>query len=380
MAKDFDICTAADQIINASPLLERESMSLENGAMNAGDANVLVRRNISAGAVLKGAGALLVEGSLAGSPRWPCRVEMGGDVVVLGSVENAHLSGRHIWVGKDASHCQLMAVGNVAFGGDVADARILSGDYEAERRLIEEMKIKVSKAREEQEHLEGKVRFEERRMDRVIQATQINLHLELGNIIQNLRKRIAIDLKPFYRIVGPKTAEEIDLSLMEFFSRGVVGMLARTNRDYLVKNPNRQTIFLGVIRSLRDLFSITRQLDRHIQGVVEMESLIPPMLERLKEKRTTVCVRKALRPEVEVRFVCPEVKEIEEGETAIFKQIGMLNVQPNPETAQYKVTRVDVNEGVSALDVDSGELQGVLFHMHEGQVTWERIEVPCEQV
>ena len=155
MLGDFDIQLAGQEILSSGSLVQTETLSLESPTFEGGRSDILVNGDVTAGAAVKGTQSLVVKGSLIGSERWPCRIEVDGDVVVFGDVKYAHVTGRSIRIGADARHCRLTAQRGLEVGKDLSNARIAVGEFDSENRKIEEAKQKILQTKQEGSSLSG---------------------------------------------------------------------------------------------------------------------------------------------------------------------------------------------------------------------------------
>ncbi len=371
MLGDFDIQSAAQEILSAGRIVETETLTVDSGPLDAGDSNALVSGDVTAGAVVRGRQSLLVEGSLVGEADRPCRIEVEGDVVVIGEVRHARITGRGIWIGTKARHCRLTAQQDIEIGGDLFDARIVAGELDLGKRKIEERKQNLAKAQREREFIEQQLRIEERRVDKLLKVTRVVLDFSIGQIVQRKRNRVKVDLRPFYKVVGEKTEEEIDRALLEFFAKAVVGLLTKANRGYIGGSPNRQKVFRSVVRSLHDLFFLTRKSDRQSNQIAPGEAELNALIDALSNQTSAVYVRGAVLPDIDLQFVLPDVEWLEEGEVSIGMQTARLTLRPGADADQREVIRLDTSGEDTVLSPNPEELQGISIRVHEGRVVWE---------
>jgi len=192
-------------------------------------------------------------------------------------------------------------------------------------------------------------------------------------IIQWDNDQVEIHLQPFHQTVGEKSAEEEDRAFLEFFTRGIVGLLSRLNRAQLISSPTHQRAFMGVIKNLRDLFSQTLQRDRQVKRIEENEAELKRWIQRLRTQRHAVSVKGAVVPNVELQFVLPEGELVNEEELSIRTQTTKLVLQPGSTTDAYQTTLTDIKGEESIVHPSAEELQGISLHVQEGQVVWEQL-------
>ncbi len=143
MLEHFDIQSAAREILSAGRIVEADADTLDTGVFDAEGSNALINGNIAADAVVKGAKSLLVQGSLLGEAKRLCRIQMGGEVVVSGEVKYAQIAAHSIRIGAGAKRCRLAAQADIWVGSDLADARMVVGEFASAKRKIEKLKQKA---------------------------------------------------------------------------------------------------------------------------------------------------------------------------------------------------------------------------------------------
>ena len=175
--KGSDIQAAARHILQSVPVLEVDTVGPDEGVLDGGEAAVLVKGDLTAGASLRGAGSLIVEGSVMGRSNRPCQIDMGGEVVVLGSVRQAEIRAQRIRIGKQTSKCLFTTEVELEVDGDLVDARIVSGGMGSQEEKVQRLKQKLTQARKEREFIERQVKLDQKRTDRLFQATRISFDL-----------------------------------------------------------------------------------------------------------------------------------------------------------------------------------------------------------
>ena len=55
-------------------------------------------------------------------------------------------------------------------------------------------------------------------------------------IVLHERDRIWVDLSKFYKHVADKSPSDQTAALREFFAKGIIGLLSKINRSYIVAN------------------------------------------------------------------------------------------------------------------------------------------------
>ena len=120
MSNTFDIQPAIDAIATAGDLIEMKTpLTPERQVFDVGDSNALVQGNVDRDLTIKGNQSLLLQGSVAGKPDAPCRIEVNGDVVVTGAVRQTHNHSANIHMAGLVEHSHLIASGDIVIGANV---------------------------------------------------------------------------------------------------------------------------------------------------------------------------------------------------------------------------------------------------------------------
>ena len=361
---------AAREIVSSGRLIETESV--ESEAFDAGDANALVSGDVNGGANIRGKESLVVEGSLIGKPNEPCQVEFRGDVVVKGRVEHASIIGRKIQIGGEGKNCRLTAQKDIEIGSTLTNSRTLSGDFTPINNSYEKLKEHIKRKEEGREQLERELHIAERTLDKHLKTTHAGLDMNAGRMIQRRRNRVKIDLQPLYQLVGDRTEDELDTALLEFFNKGIAGLLTKANKGYIGSNSMRQKVFLQLIHSLRTQFTATRSLDRYDRELDAHRSACDELLESLRNQSATpVTVHGEVAPDVEMWFVRAAVEEFDDGEVTINSERASLKVTANGSNPH--VVRVGLKGESEELEPDRHDLSNVTLQLEEDQVVWTRI-------
>ena len=371
MLGDFDILAAAGEITSSEHVHQVDSLAMENGTIEIFDANLQVNGDMMPGGVVKGSRSVLVKGTLQGNERWPCHIEVDGDIVIMGDVSCAQLMGRSIFIGGQVKDCQLSGQLGIEVGGNLSQARIAVGEFDQERRQILVIVDTLSKVGARRDYAGRQLRLDQKRVDRMFNTTRVDFAFSLGNVIRRKRRRIEVDLRPFYDVVQTRTEAEIDQAIVEFFAKGVVGALTRTNQNFLRSNRNRQKILMEVIRNLHELFLLTRGFDKMTKQVAGLESDLNDLIEGVNGRKTGVYVKGAMRPDVDIRFVIPTVSREEDGEVALEADTAHLQMRNGEDGLDVK--RVDSSGEEEDVSCEPGAFECVTVHVHEGLVVWDGV-------
>jgi len=365
-----DIESAAQAILSTGRIVETETLTLDDGVVDAGESHALINGDVTVGAGLKGAKSLVVQGALLGEADRLCQIEMGEDAVVLGSARYAHVVARSILIGRETRDCRLTAQADIRIGGDLADSRIVVGEFSGEKQGIEELKQRIRQLEHDRRSVEQQLRIDEKRMGRQLQTASFGLDVSAGHLVRQSDNLVQIDLQSLYKIIGEKSEQDVDRALLEFFSKAVVGVLVRNNRHHIVNNPNRQRIFFGTVKSLRNLFLLTHRRDRQSDLISKAEARLDRLIDALNTQVCAVHVRGEMLPEVHMRFLLPDVARFQDGEVSVGMQTAELTVRPGADANHREIIQVDISGQETVQNVEAKTLQRISIRVHEGRVAW----------
>ena len=376
----FDLQPAIAAIAGADNLIEIAGLPPDRSLFDAGDSNGLFDGDVPCGVTIKGEGSLLVQGSVVGVDGNLCRIEMKDSVVITGNVHHAQISSRNIYIGGEARHTFLAASGDIKIGADLKFSRLVVRDYEVYKNKIEELRHKLSQTAEERLTFDRQVHQEERRMDKACHATHIPLNFNVGRIIRHQNDRVQIDLSSFYESIVKQPVDKLELALLEFFAKGIIGVLARSNRKYIVDNPAREKVFLQLLKNLRELFLATAKRDRLVQQITLDEEEIDRLVENLHQPESVLYIQGALLPEIEVEFPLPRVNRQETGEISFVHQGASLRVREGPDADHRELLLHDIGGERSTRQLNNSDLQNLSLHLREGQVVWRPLSTGDDSI
>ena len=129
------------------------------------------------------------------------------------------------------------------------------------------------------------------------------MDLKMGAVLGAQGRDLRVDLKPFYVAVRNRSPEEVDRALEEFFLRVVVGVLARSNRHYISRNPSRHKVFLKLVEELRKHIQLVREADKLADSLQFLSERRKVILEELKRPtQSSLSVGGEVGEEVVVRL------------------------------------------------------------------------------
>ncbi len=362
---------AAQRILASGKVLELPSLGQDEDLLDRPEKVVLIAGDVLPGASIEGPLCVVVEGSVLGQPQQVCRIDVTGDVVVLGNVRQAEISGNRIVIGKWCSKSALVSERDIEMGGDAVDARLTVGGAGMLKRHVERLARQVDRHKVEASALQQSLRVEQRRTDKLFQVTRISFDFNVGDIVRRKGHHLQIDLEPFYRVVGDKQEEEVDKALKEFFSRAVVGLLTRVNKAYIMENVNNRKIFTTAVRKLHDLIFMARKTDKVAAAASRMENELMDQLDKVRTTRSRVFVGGTLMPEVDMEFVLLRVGQDPEGGVEIGQGAARLRLKKGADGEQRQVVQIHANGEDSVKTVDSKAMVGLVFKVENGSVLWK---------
>jgi hypothetical protein len=368
MSEACDIESVANSITTADDLVSIQELCLSRGVVDTEDRNGLIGCDVPAGVSITGTRSVLVQGSVCGTSSNPCRIRITGDLVVTGSVRHAQIHCKSCHLGGSAEATSLVASGSITVGGDLASGQLTVGDYEDLKRLILSLQNQIARLTTDRETIERLIRHDEKRLDRSCKATRTPLNVNMGKIIVHRYGQVRIDLKPIYPSLTDRSLEEADSVLLDFFSKGVVGVLTRSNRRYIDGNRAREKVFLQVLKNLRGLFMASAQRERIDAQISDAESQVQQLVDSLHSREPSVSIQGNINPGIRLEFVQPKRESVDDG-TDFSHESATLEVQPGRELGQCQLQLVDVNGESCVKELTDAEQRSVSFRVHEKQIS-----------
>lgn len=315
MSLHAEIDAAGEAILRRGRVVEIPALDPQAplALYDAEDHDLLCQGDLACVQQVRGDRSILIQGGLRGRPGEPVRVEVRGDIIISGSVQHAILRGRRVFVGGSVTRGQLTAAERVLVGASAEAATFVAGDYSDDRRRVESTRLSLEQSRIQLESLQRRVLTEEKRLDKTCRALRIPLDFNVGRIVHHGHGRVRVDLSSFYESLEGRTDEQLQLALAEFFAKGVVGVIARANRKYLVNFPAREKVFMQLVRNLRDLFDAVLQRDRTLRQTDWMSARLEEQVEALNERRAGVEVGGAIAGDASMEFIVPRVVPLPDG-------------------------------------------------------------------
>ena len=385
MPNPFSIQPAVDAVVGLGRLTEM-SLSASDAAApvyDGEDWNVLVQRDLTSVARVKGKGAILVHGSVLGDDDAPCHIDIDGDAVICGDVRDTKICAANIYVGGVVSGSELTAAGEVRIGSDVTGGRITVGDYELERKNLETCRMLVEHSRQQAESLVRRAGQDGKRMDKSCRALRIPLDFSVGRIVQHSEGKVSVDLSSLYQSFDARESDrEVDLSvaLAEFFAKGIVGVIARTNRKYLIDYPAREKVFMQLLKSLRELFNAVLERDEMQKRLSAAETELENLRAALSDRESSIAVGGRLAPQTEMEFILPWLNDTQDGGFDFAHKTAQLCVRPGPLAGQCEMAVQQADGERSSVTTELDELEGLVVSIDDGKVRWSQVGAAVEMV
>lgn len=371
MRESPDIQSAVDAVLRNGRLTEVPPATPGSrlGLFDGEERDVLVQGDLACVDVVRGQGAILVQGSVLGTAEHPLRLEAKGDVVVTGSVQHAQLQGDSVLIGGNTTGARITAARRVVVAGQLDGGRVVAGDYEDIRRRVESCRLSLDQAQVQCEDLARRVTADEKRLDKTCSALRNPLDFNVGRIVQHANGRVAVDLSSFYGSLEGRTEEQLELALGEFFAKGIIGVITRANRKYLVNLPAREKVFMQLVKGLRELFAAVLERDRLTRRVAWLEQRLEQMVESLARRQAIVEVAGGIAGAAEMEFILPRVvrpPKQEDGYDFVHKTARLLINSGSGGVASV-VSRGTDGESTSST-LPASELEGLRFSVADGRV------------
>ena len=121
----------------------------------------------------------------------------------------------------------------------------------------------IEEGKRESRLLQIRLTQDQRRLDRLLQATRIQFDFNVGEIVVRHAGSLIINLKPFYAVIGDRSPDEVERALSEFCAKAVIGLLTRANQAFISNSASNLQTFMRVIDKLSELTCLTLHVDRH---------------------------------------------------------------------------------------------------------------------
>jgi FAD/FMN-containing dehydrogenase len=266
----------------------------------------------------------------------------------------------------------LTATQCATIGGNLETGRGVVGAYEDDRQRIETCRLTLEQSRTQAESLLRRVSTEEKRLDRASRTLRIPLDFSVGRIVQHQEGRVRVDLDSFYESLQGRTDTQLELALGEFFAKGILGVITRANRKYLINFPAREKVFMQLARSLRELFEAVLERDRLQRRVEWITGRLEHLVEALHDHCCAVDVGGAIAGETAMEFILSRVvKKPEDGGYDFFHKTARLELHCGG--GAVEIVSCGTDGARSSTKVTASEMEGLRFAVDDDRILWEPV-------
>jgi hypothetical protein len=368
---DLEIAIA-QKLQAGGDLVIKKGLMPAAGVLQTATGPVLVKGDIRGGVQVKVGHDLIVKGAVVGDIGQPCRIEAEGDVLIVGEVRYAHISAQNIRVGGEVRNTALTSFEHIHVESDLIDVDIAAGDLSTCRRRARKHQLRLVQRFDKVQVLAKQLARDEVRLHKQCDRTSAGLNFHAAEIVLHERDRIRIDLGKFYRYVADKGEEEVTAALKEFFAKGIIGLLGRTNRAYIAANLAHEKVFVQLIQGLRELVFLARRVDLLNVGVRREREALAALAKQLHNLDRGVAVKGKIYPDTTFKFLPREVDISESGELLAIGQHAELNISSGANTSQRKLIRRSVSGRLQTDSLSAEEFRDVVLQLDGEHVVWGR--------
>lgn len=369
MSDPFDIEPATTAIEAAAGLVEANGLPAKQNAFDPGDNNGRFVGDLPGGATISGQGSVVVQGSIAGSKDNPCRIRIEGDLVVTGRVQYAQIRCRNLSIGDDLIHAKVKTSGDTVVGGQIAATELILGEYEDRKLRIESLRNEIARGLDERESFDHQINQEERRVDRSCKATRIPLNFNVSRLISQENGRVRIDLSSFYSSLGDMPEAKLQAALIEFFAKGIVGVLARANRKYIGSNTSREKVFLQLLKTMRELFVLVSERDLVILRLKKTEKQVEDLVDKLREQACKLHVQQGVGAQTQIEFHQPRVRREVNGDIDFVHRAASVKFDEG-NSGELRLALCNIENENTTAAVSTADLLATTLCVQDGQITW----------
>lgn len=264
---------------NAPAVHVVKEVTMDGGEVNFGELDGEVSGDVLSGGAVRGEGDLTVRGNVLGDPQERCEIEAAQTVVLEKDVQHAMVRARHVVVFGNICDTEIHSDLGVEVRGSLSDSHASLGYRTGDIQTLKRLRVDSQSVHQELSELEVRLASAGRKFVRDYHQVD----LTLGNILTPTSKGLEVDLSSFYKALGDRSPQETDKALEEFYLRAVVGMLTRSNKNYVSQNPSRHKVFLKVIEELREHVMVIRRADSMREELNRLEETKAEMFEKLNQ-------------------------------------------------------------------------------------------------
>ena len=370
----FDILPAIEAIETQEGLVMLKTpLAADRQVFDAEDNATVVGGDVDRELLIRCEKSLLVRGSINGGERAIAKLEVGGEVVVTGSVHCGNVTAASVRLAGRTEKSRLVVEGDLFVGSELLETHVNSGDYQVRKHRLDTLNRERDQLLEEKEYLQRQLRLDEKRMDKACTVTRTPLNFNVGKIVLHQKTQVRIDLTPFYQSVAGRPETNVDLSLQEFFAKGIVGVVARSNQKYLTNNQAREKIFMQLLKQLRELIMLVHRNQMNANRLSHVEQIMGQILSELNAQDTAVHVRGTVGQNTVLEFVRPHAVHGEDGHVEIEERSARLSVEAGSDADHLSLVLTSQDGETDNRSIPCAELANVTLRVQDGNVVWNSI-------
>ncbi len=304
----------------------------------------LIKGNITGNSTIRGPNSLLVQGSIIGTVDEPCKVKIDGDLTVSGSMLNADIRARRVHVGASVKGCSILAAGRIEIKGDTTDVKATLSTFESHQYKLEELQSVILRAKEELIDLRQAYKQCGKQLSKRCRAPRAGINLNIGGLLRERRGCIEVDLSVVYNALKELTVRELETALTSFFSKGIIGFLAKSNREFISRGPAQEKTFLRVIGGLATLFAQARAVDRKAEEIENCGRQLDEMIDELTADESELAIAGQLNPNVTVEFLLPSARMGPNGELEIKYDSASWAIRSVKKNGEWELAKRSIHE------------------------------------
>lgn len=357
MPRSNDIEFAIAEILDSQRQLHLvRKLEANMGTLRGRDANVLVRTYEAGFHHIESAASVIVDDTVDGGIGQPGSIEAGEHVVLSKDVFNQHVAGHTVLVGGKIYDSTICSVSDMNIMGNVTNSQLTLGELNIHRTEIAQIERQIQDLAEQNQRLSRQLAHESSQLNKMSSSAGFNLSLQVGRLIQHEAKKLTLNLSHFYEQVNKETDDEIRVALTEFFNRGVMGVLSRTNRAQFAGSPAKEQLFTKVLASLRQFVLSTFQRDMLVRRLTNETEVFKEQVASYADPERRLCLKGELSRDSEVCFCFPLVILHDDGRATLTAHAirlalrqdaqGMALVQTHPDGSEETIRVRDRLEAV----------------------------------
>lgn len=319
------------------------------------------------GSSIRGARAVVVDGNVIGHPNTLAEIFCHETVVVLGSVQRAHIRAQQLVVSKSVSDSIIRVNSSVEIAEDLENSQISMGASSDELDVLTGRFTTLRTLSSQHDVLSQEVEAARRSLSRLLQVTGVVFNLNIGKIVQQDEGGLIIDLATFYEAVEGRSVDEVDKALRQFFAKAVLGLLTRLNKDYIASGRGHQDRFKKVVLKLQDLVLKCREYDKFVDQNHSETAQVEALCEQFKVEIPSLFVKGALLPSLETIIRGVEEKNEENLQLREFRfELELGKRSDTDEVRTYRGDRL-----TEMVVVNKQAMNDLIVSVRDKEIKWE---------